>query len=96
MKKQLLITGMAAAALVFAPLPQAHADEVCQYSPKVVAVGPTSCPFALNVAKGMMAGLNNFTAYSPTTGLTYVMSCSIVRHGSVTCTGGDNAEVDIY
>lgn len=96
--KKLLIGGMAAfAAITFTPLPQAHADTICGYSPKIIAVGPTSCPFALNVANRMMSGASSpFTAYSPTTGLSYVMSCSIVRHGSVTCTGGDDAEVDIY
>lgn len=76
----------------------AHADAVCGYMPgRIVAVGPTSCPFALNVANRMMSGASNpFSAYSPETGQNYLMSCSVIRHGSVTCTGGNGAEVDIY
>jgi hypothetical protein len=90
---------IAAAALAVAPTvaPQAHADEVCGDSPRVVAVGPTSCPFALNVASTMMSGGGtSFSAYSPTTGDSYWMTCSIEHHGSTTCRGGDSAEVDIY
>ncbi len=90
---------VAAGALAVAPAvaPQAHADEVCGYSPRVVAVGPTSCPFALNVASSMMSGNGtSFSAYSPTTGDSYWMTCSIEQHGSTTCRGGDGAEVEVY
>jgi hypothetical protein len=102
--KMKTITGIAAAAAVaLAPLTAlalpapAHADTECGGSPRVVAVGSTSCPFALNVANKMMSGAgNSFMAYSPTTGESYLMSCSIIRHGSTTCMGGNGAEVDIY
>jgi hypothetical protein len=91
---------IATAALAVGPAvaPQAHADEVCGYSPRVVAIGPTSCPFALNVAHSMMSGGGGtaFSAYSPTTGDSYWMTCSIEHHGSTTCRGGDGAEVEIY
>jgi hypothetical protein len=93
--RKLLIGGVAAlAAITFTPAIPAHADTVCGYSPgRIVAVGPTSCPFALNVANKMMSGASSpFMAYSPETHESYSMSCSIVRHGSVTCVGGDGAE----
>jgi hypothetical protein len=95
---KLLIGGVALAATTFIPVAPAHADAVCQSFPvKVVAVGATSCPFALNVANRMMSGANSpFMAYSPETGNSYQMSCMIERHGSTTCRGGDGAEVDIY
>lgn len=92
----LVAAGIALAPLAAVSAP-AQADSVCQSTPKIVAVGPTSCPFALNVASKMESGASSpFMAYSPATGQSYLMSCSIVRHGSVTCTGGDGAEVDIY
>lgn len=89
--------GIAVAPLVVLAVP-AHADTVCGYSPgKIVAVGPTSCPFALNVASKMESGASSpFMVYSPEADQSYSISCSIVRHGSVTCTGGNGAEVDIY
>jgi hypothetical protein len=95
---KLLVAGMLAAGAIIlgAPAP-AHADSVCGSTPQVVAVGPTSCPFALNVANKMMSGASSpFAVFSPTTGDSYWMSCSIERHGSTTCRGGDGAEVDIY
>jgi hypothetical protein len=91
-----------AAAIAVAPLTvgsaPAQADTVCGYAPgKVVAVGATSCQFAMNVANKMTSEAGtSFMAYSPETGQSYLMSCSVVRHGSVTCTGGNGAEVDIY
>lgn len=97
MNKLLLAGVLAAGAITFGPSVPAHADTVCGNSPKVVAVGPTSCPFALNVANKMMSGASSpFAVYSPTTGASYWMSCSIERHGSTTCRGADDAEVDIY
>jgi hypothetical protein len=95
--RALLMAGVVAFAAITCA-PSAHADTVCGYSPgKIVAVGPTTCPFAMNVANKMMSGGgNSFMAYSPETGQSFLMSCSIVRHGSVTCTGGNGAEVDIY
>ncbi len=90
------LIGLAAlvAATLASPAP-AHADTQC--GARVVAVGPTSCEFAINVANQMMSGGGtSFTAYSPTTGENYWMTCSIEHHGSTTCRGGDGAEVDIY
>jgi hypothetical protein len=92
---------LAAAALIAAafaaPIPAAHADTVCESTPRVVAVGPTSCPFALNVANTYMSGAGtSFQTSSPVTGESYWITCSIEHHGSTTCRGGDDAEVDIY
>ena len=97
--KKLLI----AAAIAFAPAtalvaPTAHADAVCGYSPKVVALGPTSCPFALDVANKMMSGAGTtFSVYSPVTGETYTMHCMVEAHGSTTCrdANGGTAAVQI-
>jgi hypothetical protein len=88
----------ALAAITITPTAPAHADTVCGYAPsRIVAVGPTSCPFAMNVANRFMSGAgNSFMASSPETGQSYLMTCSILHHGSVSCTGGDGAEVDIY
>jgi hypothetical protein len=74
------LIGLAAlvGATLASPAP-AHADTQC--ADRVVAVGPTSCAFALNVAD---------------TGESYWMTCSIEHHGSTTCRGGDGAQVDIY
>lgn len=94
--KTLAAAALVAAALA-APLPAAHADTVCESTPRVVAVGPTSCPFAIDVANKMMSGGGtSFNVYSPVTGDTYLMTCRIEHHGSTTCRGGDDAEVDIY
>jgi hypothetical protein len=98
--KKLLI----AAAIAFAPAavlvaPTAHADAVCGYSPKVVALGPTSCPFALDVANKMMSGAGTtFSVYSPVTGETYTMHCMVEAHGSTTCrdANGGTAAVQIF
>jgi hypothetical protein len=95
--KTLLTAAALVAAAFAAPLPTAHADEVCESTPQVVAVGPTSCPFAIDVANKMMSGGgSSFSAYSPTTGESYWVTCRIEHHGSTTCRGGDDAEVDIY
>jgi hypothetical protein len=105
MMKTLVAAAALAAAASIAPVaaPEAiavaHADE-CGYARpgiRVEAVGPTSCPFAINVANTMMNGGGTaFNAYSPTTGETYWMTCRIESHGSTTCRGGNNAEVIIY
>jgi hypothetical protein len=90
------LIGLAAlvAATLASPVP-AHADTQC--ADRVVAVGPTSCPFALNVANTYMSGAGTaFSVQSPVTGDNYWMTCSIEHHGSTTCRGGDGAEVDIY
>jgi hypothetical protein len=80
------------------PAIPAHADTVCGHSPaKIVTIGRTNCPFALNLANAMMSGGgNSMTVYSPTTGESYQMYCRIEFHGRTTCRGGDDAVVDIY
>lgn len=89
---------LAAAILVapaLAPAP-AHADTVCGSTPSVVAIGPTSCPFAMNVADIYMhGGGSSFSVASPITGESYLMTCRIEHHGSTTCRGGDGAVVEI-
>jgi hypothetical protein len=92
-----LVTGATALGTAVLLTPVANADTVCGYNPKVVAVGPTSCPFALNVANTMMSGASSpFRVSSPTTGESYLMTCRIEAHGSTTCRGGDDAVVVIY
>jgi hypothetical protein len=98
---KLLIGGVAAlAATTFIPAIPAHADTECGYARpgvRVRALGPTSCPFAINVANTMMNGAGtSFTAYSPVTGESYLMTCRIEAHGSTTCRGGDDAGVQIF
>jgi hypothetical protein len=77
----------------------AHADAICAKG--VVALGETSCPFALEVANayrtstinpdgGLLRGV-----YSPTTGQYYDMNCSKLGAG-VLCRGGNGAEVNIF
>ncbi|HEX4395581.1 MAG TPA: hypothetical protein VH084_29220 [Mycobacterium sp.] len=101
MKKILtsLATAAAATALITVA-PAAHANTECGYARpgvRVVAGENTSCPFAIDVANEMMSGASSpFSVLSPTTGESYMMHCMIERHGSTTCRGGDNAEVDIY
>jgi len=63
----------------------------------VYAGANTSCPFALNVAQAYQTDWtpgSAIYAYSPVTGSTYAMSC----YGSdpTTCTGGNNALVELY
>jgi serine/threonine-protein kinase len=58
----------------------------------VYAGADTSCPFAQNVAANY-TGPGADYAYSPVTGLSYIMNCNTWGYGNVTCTGGDNASV---
>ena len=66
-----------------------------------VYAGPnTSCPFALNVEADYVqggfwyqAGTSQFYAYSPVTGLTYLMTSGSVGD-PVVVTGGNNASVE--
>ncbi len=51
-----------------------------------------SCSFALNVAANY-TGTGPDYAYSPVTGLSYTMNCS--DSDPITCTGGNNALVQI-
>jgi hypothetical protein len=104
MKTTLLIAAGVAAGFLLPLVPSAvaHADEVCATYPfKVVAVGSTSCPFALNVRDAMGRGGHGadgetFTVYSPVTGESYEMHCMVEGHGSTTCRGGDDAAVILY
>ncbi len=101
MKKTTVAAIAAAAVLVpLAPVmsPSAHADGICKRG--VVALGPTSCPFALDVASAYYANIGSgpgelYNVYSPTTGENYNMSCSTLGAG-VMCTGGNGAEVNIF
>jgi hypothetical protein len=99
----ILALGIAAAAAVsfIAVAPAARADTECGYARpgvRVEAGETTSCPFAINVANAMMNGNGgtSFSAFSPAENAWVQMHCSIERHGSTTCRGGDNAEVIIY
>lgn len=85
--KSFIITAALAASVCATPAPVVHADEVCQDVPRVVAIGPTSCPFALTIARSYMYGHNgpSFSAYSDTTQETYQVTCRIEEHGSTTC-----------
>jgi hypothetical protein len=58
----------------------------------VYAGADTSCPFALNVTEGY-TGPGADYAYSPATGLTYTMNCTLEGASTVVCTGADNAYV---
>ena len=65
------------------------------YGEDVFAGADTSCPFALNVeqAWSVSGATDTISAYSPVTGLSYVMNCG-GNDGTVNCTGGDNALVE--
>jgi hypothetical protein len=97
--KALFSAGVLIAA-AFALPASAHADEVCQTTPnQVVAVGQTSCPFALTIARSYMYGHNgpNFSAYSDATQQSYEVTCRIEQHGSTTCrTSPGSGVVVIY
>src|ERR1700712_3429054 len=103
MKVAVANVGIAIAAVSFiAVAPAARADTECGYARpgvRVEAGETTSCPFAINVANAMMngnGGGTSFSAFSPAENAWVQMHCSIERHGSTTCRGGDNAEVTIY
>jgi hypothetical protein len=62
------------------------------YGEEVYAGPDTSCPFALNVEQDWSdAPSNTFSAYSPVTGLSYIMSCNGANTNE--CTGANNALV---
>jgi hypothetical protein len=66
-------------------------------SAEVYAGADTSCPFALNVAEayGLNAGFTNtFNVYSPVTGLSYIMTCTVADN-PIVCTGGNSALVEL-
>lgn len=88
---KLALAVMAAASVqAFLPAP-ARADQFCGNG--VVAMGPTTCQFALSVADAWAnSPSNQVNAYSAATGLSYSMACAAVRGGTV-CRGGNNAAV---
>jgi hypothetical protein len=59
----------------------------------VTANSVTSCPFAESVRDEYYdnGGASSVSAYSPTTGQAYAMTCT--GSGPVTCRGGNNAQV---
>jgi hypothetical protein len=66
-------------------------------SAEVYAGADTSCPFALNVAEAysLNAGFTNaFNVYSPVTGLSYIMTCTVAGN-PIVCTGGNSALVEL-
>lgn len=86
-----------AVGVTVAAAPVAQADTFCGKSSRgasVYAGNPeTSCQFALNTAEAYHAygnGSDPFSVYSPVTGLSYTMTCTVA--GSV-CQGGNGALV---
>jgi hypothetical protein len=76
----------------------ANAGAAC--APGITAVGPTSCPFAFEVAAAYMARTGGyvgsaqlFDVPSPVTGEDYNMTCAPLGYRMVVCRGGNNAEV---
>jgi hypothetical protein len=66
-------------------------------SAEVYAGADTSCPFALNVAEAysLDAGFTDtFNVYSPVTGLSYIMTCTVAGN-PIVCTGGNSALVEL-
>ncbi len=63
----------------------------------VQAGANTSCSFAMNVAGeyGSNPGATTISAFSPTTGKSYTMTCSPWSGGGTVCRGGNNAAVFI-
>ena len=59
----------------------------------VYAGANTSCPFAQNVAANYVGSGPDY-AYSPVTGLSYIMSCTGSK--PTVCTGGNNALVQFW
>jgi hypothetical protein len=94
-----MIGGVAAlAAISLTPTPAAHAGTICGFwnGGQVEAIGPTSCPFAMNVARAYGAsGGNTVMAASPVTGEYYRMWC-MAGGGAITCRGGDDAVVVLH
>jgi hypothetical protein len=96
-------TGMTAAvigsipAIIIAFAPTSHADVTC--GPGVVAIGPTSCPFAFSVASAYHRFIGSgagqlWNVYSPTTGQSYDLTCDQLGVWA-DCRGGNYAEVRI-
>lgn len=95
---KILAAAALAAAVIAVPVPAAHAETECGYAQTGVRVSAgndhTSCDFAIAVAQAEMAGRHS--AYSDVTHQSYTFTCSIERHGSTTCRGGDDFDVIVY
>ncbi|NMO03974.1 protein kinase [Gordonia sp. TBRC 11910] len=82
------------------PAVPAPASTPCDSTVGIGTDTPTSCPFAAAVrsaylSSGVKGEARQVTAYSPVTGMSYVMACN-PQGGVVVCTGGNNAVVVIY
>jgi serine/threonine kinase PknH len=84
-------------ALTMHGAPAAHADYICEKG--VMAMGATSCEFALNVAQAHLnqigSGPGQLVAYSPVTGQSYTMTCTVLGNEKI-CQGGNNAMVGLF
>jgi len=78
---------------VYAPSPTPSGDDCGE---GVTATGSASCPFALNIASQYRSAPSSvlFDVYSPTTGLSYDVTCS--GGSEVTCTGGATGTATVY
>jgi hypothetical protein len=97
--KAALAAAVAAAGIGVAIPATAHADNMKICGPGIAAIGPTSCPFALNVAQAYFQRIGSGSGwladvYSPTTGESYTVQC--IQRGGVWCTGGNGSEVNIF
>lgn len=95
--KQIILMAAAVAALGLVQAPSASADTYCGQASSGARVyagnSDTSCEFAMKTAEAYWnygKGSDPFSVYSPATGQTYTMTCTIA--GSV-CQGGNNAVV---
>lgn len=91
------LSSATAIATLWGSVSTARADTFCGTSSSGASVfagnSETSCNFAINTAEAYRAngiGSQPFSVYSPVTGLTYTMTCTVA--GSV-CQGGNNALV---
>lgn len=105
-KLHALGAALALAALALAAPAQADTFAVCGSGHAGVSTTVTSCAFAENVRMSYLTqGPGLVSAYSPTTGSMYTMTCltgftAQIGYGpavpSVRCTGGDSAVVWIF
>lgn len=106
--KALLATIAVATAVLFGAAP-ASADvfDICPFDNVGVVGADTSCQFAGNVKQAYYASgmASEVIAYSPITGMRYVMHCTYGYHATFAtggwawathCDGGNNAKVVIW
>jgi len=82
MLKPILLTVVAAAGIILAPMPTAKAEsfDICPSGMSGVATDDTSCAFADNVRFSWYAQPGTIvTAFSPVTGKTYTMQCTLAN-----------------